>query len=67
MRQLVLVALLALLVIPAIAAQMSDAEVKRATIQQSLAAYPGPCPCPYNRARIVPACASTLERLQQLI
>lgn len=28
----------------------SDKEVRAAIIQQSIAAYPGRCPCPYNRA-----------------
>jgi choline dehydrogenase-like flavoprotein len=35
-----------------IAAQpASDAEIRQAIIQESLAAYPGPCPCPYNIMR----------------
>jgi hypothetical protein len=29
----------------------ADAEVRKAIIAQSLAGYPGPCPCPYNTAR----------------
>ncbi len=33
------------------ASQLSDAEVRRRIIQQSIAAYPGPCPCPYNVMR----------------
>ncbi len=28
----------------------SDEEVKRLIIQESIASYPGNCPCPYNRA-----------------
>ncbi len=32
-------------------AAMSDAEVKQAVIQESIASYPGPCACPYNLAR----------------
>jgi hypothetical protein len=56
MKPLVLAALLTLLVTPAFAAPMSDADIKRAIIQQSLAAYPGPCPCPYNRARNGSSC-----------
>jgi hypothetical protein len=29
-------------------ARMTDAEVKQAIIQESIASYPGNCPCPYN-------------------
>jgi hypothetical protein len=28
----------------------SDDEVKQLIIQESIASYPGNCPCPYNRA-----------------
>jgi hypothetical protein len=28
----------------------TDEEVKQAIIQESIASYPGNCPCPYNRA-----------------
>jgi hypothetical protein len=28
----------------------SDAQVKQVLIDESIAAYPGNCPCPYNRA-----------------
>lgn len=31
-------------------ATMSDDEVRQAIIAQSIASYPGNCPCPYNRA-----------------
>ncbi|WP_394805426.1 hypothetical protein [Kordiimonas aestuarii] len=27
---------------------LSDAEIRQILIQQSLASYPGNCPCPYN-------------------
>ncbi len=30
---------------------LSDGEVKRAIISESLSKYPGNCPCPYNLAR----------------
>lgn len=30
---------------------LTDEEVKQAVIRESLAQYPGPCPCPYNIAR----------------
>jgi len=33
------------------AEKLSDAQVKRAVIQESLASYPGNCPCPYNTDR----------------
>ena len=32
----------------AYAAPLTDAQVKQAVIQESLASYPGNCPCPYN-------------------
>jgi hypothetical protein len=35
----------------ALAAAMSDAQVKQAIIQESLASHPGPCPCPYSIMR----------------
>ncbi len=34
----------------------TDAQVKRAIIHESLASYPGPCPCPYNIMRNGRAC-----------
>jgi len=36
--------------------EMSDAEVKRRMIEDSIADYPGPCPCPYNTARNGSSC-----------
>jgi len=30
---------------------LSDAEVRQRIIQQSIASYPGSCPCPFNTAR----------------
>jgi hypothetical protein len=45
-----------LLVSPALAAHLSDADVKRAVIQESIASYPGTCPCPYNADRRGHAC-----------
>jgi hypothetical protein len=32
------------------AESMSDADVRQAMIQESIGAYPGNCPCPYNHA-----------------
>ena len=33
------------------AAQRSDAQIRREIVRQSIAAYPGNCPCPYNTDR----------------
>lgn len=30
---------------------LSDAQVKQKVIEESIAAYPGPCACPFNQAR----------------
>lgn len=38
------------LAVPALAFQ-PDAQIRQRLIQESIAAYPGPCPCPYSRAR----------------
>jgi hypothetical protein len=43
---------------PSLAAAQSDAEIRRAIIKQSLAAYPGPCPCPYSVNRSGRPCGS---------
>jgi hypothetical protein len=32
----------------AAAAELSDDQIRKTLIQQSIAAYPGNCPCPYN-------------------
>jgi hypothetical protein len=56
MKGFVLAVALMALAIPAIARPMSDGEVRRAIIQTSLSAYPGPCPCPYNIMRNGRAC-----------
>lgn len=31
--------------------RLSDAQVKKVLIEESIAAYDGSCPCPYSRAR----------------
>ena len=37
---------------PVLAAQpVTDDQIRQAIIQESIAAYSGPCPCPYNTAR----------------
>jgi len=45
-----------LAITPSVAQRTTDAEVKQAIIQESLASYTGPCPCPYNRMRNGRAC-----------
>jgi len=32
-------------------ARHTDAEIRERLIAESIASYPGSCPCPYNRAR----------------
>jgi hypothetical protein len=56
MKPFILGAFLIFSVTTVVAAPMSDGDIKRAIIQQSLAAYPGPCPCPYNHARNGSSC-----------
>ena len=36
---------------PMFADDLSDAEIKKILIEQSIQSYSGSCPCPYNRAR----------------
>ncbi|PVM92635.1 hypothetical protein DDF62_03175 [Caulobacter radicis] len=38
------------------APKLSDAQIKKAIIQQSIANYPGSCACPYNTARNGSSC-----------
>lgn len=38
------------------APKRTDAQIKSAIIQQSIASYPGNCPCPYNTARNGSSC-----------
>jgi hypothetical protein len=42
---------LALLTIAPASAALTDAQVARAIIQESIASYPGPCACPFNTDR----------------
>jgi len=46
----------ALLLAAGPASAQSDAQVRQTIIRQSIAAYPGPCACPYNRTRNGSAC-----------
>ncbi len=47
---LLLLILLAFPVWPAAAHNQTDEQVRQALVQQSIASYPGNCPCPYNTA-----------------
>lgn len=37
-------------------ARDSDAQIKQSLIRESIASYPGSCPCPYNSARNGSSC-----------
>lgn len=51
MRLQYFIPVLLMLVVPGIPAYAkSDQEIRKTLIQQSIAAYPGNCPCPYNSA-----------------
>lgn len=50
------VALLALLIAAPAVAQSTDNDIRKAIIRESLAAYPGNCPCPYNSDRAGRSC-----------
>jgi len=56
MKTLLASVALLILLTPAVARSTSDSEARKAIIQESLAAYPGPCPCPYNIARNGSSC-----------
>jgi hypothetical protein len=56
MKALLASVALFVLAMPAVARTMSDGEARKAIIQESLTAYPGPCPCPYNVARNGSSC-----------
>lgn len=49
---LVVIALLLAFSSPALSdnSDLSDEQVRQLIIQESISAYPGNCPCPYNRA-----------------
>ena len=57
MKALLSVTFLAFSIAGALGAPLSDAEIRREIIQESLAGYPGPCPCPYNLMRNGRACS----------
>ena len=39
-------------------ARDSDAQIRKAIVQESLATYPGNCPCPYNTDRAGRSCGA---------
>jgi hypothetical protein len=45
-----LAALVSMLAIPAMALSQTDEHIRQALVQQSIASYPGNCPCPYSTA-----------------
>ena len=53
MRGIALIASALCLLLPSAAAvaDLSDEEIRKALVRQSIAAYPGNCPCPYNLDR----------------
>ena len=40
------------------AAELSNSEIRQLLIQQSIASYPGNCPCPYNLDRAGRRCGA---------
>jgi hypothetical protein len=48
--RILLVLVLLFATVPAGAQQLTDDQVKQAIIAESIASYPGRCPCPYNLA-----------------
>lgn len=49
--RILLVLFVLFLAAPVAAQQLSDAEIKDRIIAESIASYPGRCPCPYNLAK----------------
>lgn len=57
MKQLLLIALLTITFSGSpYAESLTNAEIKKQLIQESLANYPGNCPCPYNSDRAGRSC-----------
>jgi hypothetical protein len=57
MRTILAFVLVMMVAVPSDAANaQSDAAVKQAIIKQSIAWYPGNCPCPYNTDRAGRSC-----------
>lgn len=51
MKMIALMALFFVNISAAKTSLLSDEQVKKAIIQESISNYPGNCPCPYNSAR----------------
>ena len=49
--RVLLVLFLLFVAAPAIGQQLTDDQVKERIIAESIASYPGRCPCPYNAAK----------------
>ena len=58
MTRLLLAISLLMFAAPIVHAAMSDGQAREGIIRESLAGYPGPCPCPYNRMRNGRACGN---------
>jgi hypothetical protein len=56
MRIYTALALALLSTLPGTARTISETEARQAIIRESLAAYPGNCPCPYNTDRAGRSC-----------
>lgn len=50
--------LILILLTTSASAAISDSDVGQAIIRESLASYPGPCPCPYNIMRNGRSCGN---------
>lgn len=51
MMRLLIVILFLLMILPAHPAAGADEDIKQKIIRDSIASYPGRCPCPYNTDR----------------
>ena len=51
-----LIVLSAVLLFPVLGYAASDEQIKKAIIRESVARYPGNCPCPYNSDRAGRSC-----------
>jgi hypothetical protein len=56
MKHLLISLLIFTFITPAYAAKLTDDQVKQRIIDESIAEYPGNCPCPYNRAHNGSSC-----------
>jgi len=51
LKNAITIGLIVLATLPSYASKLSDTAIKQLLIQESIASYPGNCPCPYNSAR----------------